>query len=355
MTYERIPYKAPGAKFQRVGTSMLPIDIPVFETPISPRENFRRVVAHENPLWVPNAVNDFNYVLGGDLSGLSDLRFDFTERCDWVDLFGCTWEWIPSAGGSMLKPNQKPVVDDITQWEKQIVWPDLDEARIQRCCQAVMQRSDFHPEKMNYYDFGQGCTERLVAIMGGYTEAMVALALEPEACRDFMMEFSRFNCRMFDLISKHFPTDMIMYHDDWGTERDSFFGEKMMDEVVYEPSEIFFSHVKKSGVYIDFHTCGKVERFVPHAISLGADFLQLQTRCNDVAAYKAKYGDKIGFDVYLLPITKELIVSDARQYVDTLAAGGGLFSTIFGGDETILWDGLQELYYYSREFYERTR
>jgi hypothetical protein len=30
-----------------------------------------------------------------------------------------------------------------------------------------------------------GCTERLVSLMGGYTESMTALALEPEAVADF--------------------------------------------------------------------------------------------------------------------------------------------------------------------------
>ena len=352
MKYERIPYKAPGAKFENVGTSMFPIDVPVFDYPIDVKENFRRALDRKNPLWVPNAVNDCNYVLGGDLSGLSDLKFDFLERCDWVDLFGCTWEWIPEAGGSMLKPNQKPVLDDITDWEKDIVWPDLNEERIKNCCEAVQKRANFHPGKVNYYDFGQGCTERLVAVLGGYEQAMLALAVEPDACREFMAELSRFNCRMFDLISKYFPTDMIMYHDDWGPERATFFSEKMMEEIVYGPSEIFFKHVKESGVYIDFHSCGNVKNFMPYAVSLGADLMQLQPRCNDLLEYKKLYGDKLGFDVYLLPITKEMILDDTKYYVDNMAQGGGLFSTIFGGDEEILWDGTQELYCRSREFYE---
>lgn len=350
--YERVPYKAPGARFENVGTSMFPIDVPVFEYPISPKENFRRVVERDKPMWVPNAVNDFNYALGGDLSGLPDLKFDFPERCDWVDLFGCTWEWIPDAGGSMLKPGQKPVLEDITEWEQKIVWPDLSEERIKACCEAFTKRDNYHPEKMNYYDFGQGCTERLIAVMGGYEQGLIAMIEEPEACREFMEELSRFHIRMFDRIAKYFPTDMIMYHDDWGTERDAFFSEKIMDELVYGPTEIFLSHVKKCGVYIDFHSCGKVERFMDRFVSLGADFVQLQERCNDLAEYKKKYGDKLGFDAYLLPITNESIVADARKNVDTLGEGGGLFSTIFGGDEEMVWNGIQELYAYSREYYE---
>ena len=114
MKYKRVPYMAPGAEYEYVGTSNNPINVPKLEYPISPRENFDRMARHDNPMWVPNGICDFNFCMCGDLSGLPDLRFDFTERCDWVDLFGCVWEWVPEAGGSMLKPNQKPVLEDIT-------------------------------------------------------------------------------------------------------------------------------------------------------------------------------------------------------------------------------------------------
>ncbi len=351
MKFQRMPYL--DGKYENVGTTIAPINVPVFDYPISPRENFQRVLKRDHPLWVPTAVNDFNYVMGGELTGLPDLRFDFPERCDWTDLFGCVWEWVPSAGGSMEKPNHPPVVDDITEWEKQVVWPDLSEDRIKACCEKYMNQPYYHPEKMNYYDIGMGCTERLVAILGGYTEAMLALAIEPDACREFMFELSRFHCEMFDKIAKYLPTDMIMYHDDWGTERDTFFSESMMEKIVYEPNEIFFKHVKGRGVPIVFHSCGCIKRFLPYMISLGADFLQLQGRANDLKVYKEEYGDKLGFDLPMVGGSSEEVVQYVRQGVEDLGKDGGMFSTVFGGDEKILWDGMQELYCCSREYYEK--
>ena len=77
--------------------------------------------------------------------------------------------------------------------------------RIKECCEKYMSQSYYHADKMNYFDIGMGCTERLVAVMGGYEEALIALVEEPEACREFMAELSRFNCRMFDAINKYFP------------------------------------------------------------------------------------------------------------------------------------------------------
>ena len=198
MKYKRLPYMAQGSAHQYVGTTVVPINVPAFDYPISPRENFQRMLKRDNPRWVPTSLGDFNFTMGGELTGLSDLRFDYTERIDWTDLFGCVWEWVPSAGGSMLKPNVPPVLEDITEWEKKIVWPDLDEARIKACCEEYRGRPYCHAEKMNMFDIGQGCTERLVAVLGGYGEAMLALAEEPEACHDFMAELSKFHCEMFD-------------------------------------------------------------------------------------------------------------------------------------------------------------
>lgn len=353
MEYKRTPYMAPGAEYELAGTTTVPIHVPKLEYPISPRENFRRMLSRENPMWIPSGVCDFNYCMGGDLTGLPDLSFNFPDRCDWTDLFGCVWEFIPEAGGSMLKPGQTPVLEDITEWETGIRWPDLNEDRIKACCESVMAQPWHRPDKMNYYDFGQGCTERLVSVLGGYEEAMVALALEPEACRDFMMELSRFHCRMFDLISKHYPTDMILYHDDWGTERDTFFSEKMMEEIVYEPTELFFRHVQEtSDIKINFHSCGRVERFMPYFVSLRADFVQLQARANDMKKYKALYGDKLGFDFVTRSVEHDAAIAAARDIVDNYAQGGGVFSTVFSGDERLLWDAIEELYCYSREYYE---
>ncbi len=41
------------------------------------------------------------------------------------DIFGIEWEYIPVAGGSMVRPG-KPLLADANEWEKRVVWPDID-------------------------------------------------------------------------------------------------------------------------------------------------------------------------------------------------------------------------------------
>lgn len=352
---ERIPFEnrneVPTEKVILVND--LVVDVPKFDYPVSPRENFRRIREFDHPYWVPSGMTDFNYCQGGDLTGLSDLRYNFGRRCVWVDLFGCEWEFIPEAGGSMLCPDAKPVLDDITEWKEKIVWPTLDEERIRKSCEEVMSRPTYHSDRMNYFDIGQGCTERLVAVLGGYVEAMIAFAEEPEACAEFMMELTRFHIRMLDLICKYYPVDMILYHDDWGTEKDTFFSPAMLESMVLEPTALFFDHVRKLGLANTFHTCGNIMRFLPYINDLKPDFLQLQARANDMAYIKETYGDHIGFNFVLRPDPGLTIQETMRSNIDKWAAGGGLFATIFGSTPEMLWDGLQELYCYSREYYNQ--
>ena len=356
MKLERIPYaekkNTTVEQIQTIGGQI--IEVPRFDYPIDPRENFRRVLERDLPMWVPTAATDFNYTLGGTLTGLADLRFDFKDRCDWTDMFGCVWEWIPEAGGSMLKPGAKPVIEDITRWKEEIVWPELNEKQIKQCCESYMNQSYYHPERMNYFDFGQGCTERLVAVLGGYQEAMIAFAEEPEACKDFMTQLSYFHCEMLDKILKYFPADLIMYHDDWGTERDTFFSSEMMENIVYEPNEIFFRHTQKRGVKMVFHCCGNIKRFVPYMIELGPDFLQLQARANDLCSFKKQFGHRLGFDAVIRGTTEAETAASMHKQVDELAKDGGMMSTVFAIGEDALWGGLQELYCYSRGYYSES-
>jgi hypothetical protein len=59
--------------------------------------------------------------------------------------------------------------------------------------------------------------------MGGYTDAMLAMAVEPEAVKAYFDRYADFMIELTDILCALYPADMITYHDDWGTERDTFF------------------------------------------------------------------------------------------------------------------------------------
>jgi uroporphyrinogen-III decarboxylase len=182
------------------------------------------------------------------------------------------------------------------------------------------------------------------------------MAMEPEATRAFFDRYADFVIEFFDKIHGLYDLNMLTLHDDWGTERDTFFSEKMMEELVFEPTKRIIDHVKALGVVFELHSCGNITRFVPYMCQMGADLLQIQRRAVDIPKLKAQYGDKIGFNVSVegleagqpMETQKRLI----RESVDLYGKHGGAYTSVYAADPAELWETMAELYYYSREYYD---
>ena len=373
MKYERPPYD-PNAEFEEMpmiftsGT----MRVPKLEYPISVKENFRRAAFLDNPVWVPNSLTDMINVNQMELEAPPPPPpgegppegfnpWGSKVRAEFIDDFGCSWTFVPEAGGPMLTPGHPPVVSDITLWEKEVKWPDFSKHDYVECQKKFMEKYG-NVDKVLHLNIGQSCTERLVALLGGYTEAMVAMAEEPEAVKDFLMAFATFTRDRFLKMTQIAKVDFVTFHDDWGTERDTFFSPAMMEEIVFEPTKLIIDAIKERGAVFELHSCGKVERFIPYMIDLGINFVQLQRRANDVPMLKEKYGDRIGFNMYGLenPNNDPLPSGDelralVRKTVDLYSAGGGFYSSIMDPDPEKLWDGTYEMFYYSREYYENAK
>ena len=355
MKYERPAYGDPSIKTFHKQSLFRPggFDVPIVnDHPIPIRENFKMAAECRDPLWVPNSSTEFNSTMLNVVSGMPEADWSAKERYEYRDWFGVEWMFVPEVGGPMLKPNTQ-FLDDITEWEKKVVFPNLDEYDFEGLCKKWWEKCD--PNKVTHIDIGQGGTERLVALRGGYTDAMADLIEEPEAVCDFLDAFAEWEMSIIDRICKYIPVDYMTYHDDWGSERDSFFSSAIMDSIVFKPTKKIFDHMHKYGITVQLHSCGKIERFLPNMIDMGVNVLQIQARANDFKAYKEKFGDKLALEVGVRPAagsTEEQVMEAIHNVVDTYGKGGGLLSGFSSSDPKILWDGTMELYYYSREKYE---
>lgn len=366
MKYDRPAYgdtSVQKCKIKRRGN--LEFELPVFNYPVSPKENFMLAAERKTPYWMPNSLTDKQMLMAQDLvtgnvRGMqcsADISRPATENYTFFDWFNTNWTWVASAGGPMLTPGFV-LCEDITNWERDIIFPDLSEWDFTTAANEFM-KTRYDPSKVMHINIGQGATERLVSVLGGYTGAMLALASEPEAVRDFLERFAEFTISYVDLISSLYPIDLITYHDDWGAEKDTFFGEKMMEEIVYEPTKRIVDHIKSKGILFEFHCCGNITRFIRYMIDIGMDFLQLQRRAVDIPAMKLKYGDKIGFNVFVegaVPgqaYSMEEMTCKIRNTVDLYGRNGGAYVNITELDPEKVWNIVSELYCYSREYYDR--
>jgi hypothetical protein len=344
------------------------VTLPKFDYPISAVENLRRAARHDKPLWTPNAVLDFQSISPNDMIRPTEatrgqcvcMDFSHPHASDYTftDWFLTDWTYVHSAGGPMLTPGFK-LCDDVADWESAVKFPNLSDWDWDTFHSDFM-KNNYDPLRALSCDIGLGCTERFVSIMGGYTDAMVAFATEPEACKAFFEAFIDHEIEQFDMMMKYYPIAMLTYHDDWGNEKDTFFSPKMLEDMLIEPTKRFIDHVKSRDVVFEFHSCGNITRFLPYFADLGVEFLQIQRRAVDFIKLKEKWGAKLGYGGGIEgleiggpdPAGDELIPL-IHKTIDLHAPTGGFYMGVFLRDPELMWNAANEIYSYSREFYER--
>ena len=365
MKYARVPYMAEGAPFEKRTPLFSDKEqtIPIPDYPIDPIENFKLSWKNQTPVWAPNSLIDFESVGLGKSSAYAE-QIARKERFEFTDEYGCEWVWVTEVGGAMLKPGTV-FLDDVTKWESIVKFPDWNDYDFKT------RADDFHITRQSQnsvlsIDIGSGGTERLVALLGGYEQGMLAMAMEPEAVSDLISAITDNMIKRFDAIQKHYPSvNMITYHDDWGNERSTFFSAAYLESMIYEPTKKLVEHIHAAGdLCFQLHCCGKIETFVPYMIDMGVDMLQIQRRANDMPMLKRKFGDKIGMGCSVegielganTSISKENLLEAVRNTIDIYGKSGGLYLTLGGAnDEETMWDMCYEAYCYSREFYDNER
>ena len=365
MQYPRLPYKAPGTAFftKQAPFSRTEYDVPIIDYPITPLENFKLSWKHQTPVWAPVSLMDFDsFMSESTIQTRAPQAPGSDERREYTDLWGCEWVYVPVAGGPMLKPGTQ-FMEDVTQWEKVVKFPNWKSFDWKTPAEDYM-KNRYNPNKVLSINIGQGCTERLVALMGGYEEAMVSMAMEQEAVAGLLDAIADNMIEKYDIVKACYPAlNMVTYHDDWGTERDTFFSESYFESMVYGPTKKIIDHIKASGdICFELHSCGKIERFMPYIVDLGVNLLQIQRRANDIPKLKEKYLDKIGYCCMIegvasdTEIAKEERLARVRQTIDLYGKHGGLYVTPGAPpDNETMWDVCYEAYCYSREYFDKER
>ena len=93
-------------------------DIPIYNTPVNPRENARALYFDKHPYWVGTSDTSFS------MPAMYNLHLG-RSRND-TDIFGRFWEFVESAGGS-ITPHGNPLFTNVNEWKDHIKIPDIDE------------------------------------------------------------------------------------------------------------------------------------------------------------------------------------------------------------------------------------
>lgn len=326
---EQIPVRMKKAGMSGMFDNMhipgMPKEEPVFDRPITEKENFRRMIAGENPCWMPVAgftysdVNPFeprefpdNVAAHVVSDGLPDYEYDPADNNVVRSWFDLDWVYVPQAGGATVMPG-KPLIEDMNDWEEIIRWPDLD--AIDWEAMGRNNREYLDTPQLNEFHMACGFWERLISLMD-VQGAAIALIDEDqqEAIHRFFDKYADFLIEIIRRTKAVCDIDAVLIHDDWGHQNAAFFSLETCREMIVPYMKRVIDYIHSEGMLYEVHACGMNETLVPALIEAGADFWCPQA-INDTDMLAKKYPDSGFFyavtEVPLSPFAPE---EEAKAY-----------------------------------------
>ena len=315
---------------EHIGTtsfgSRFSFKIPKYNTPITPRENIALCVKREKPLWFPSSMDfcnlesrtNIDHIARAEVMDMGPPYAD--EEKGGKDLFGIEWVYVPTVGGSMVKPGN-PTLLDVNDWPEIIKFPDIDALDWDECkrLNSVLNETtrSFH------VTFQNGIFERLISFMDFEGAAMALIDEEQQdAVHALFSKLSDMYISMIDHYLEFLNLDGVVFHDDWGSQRAPFFSLDVCMEMVAPYLKKVADHCHERGLWFQQHCCGKNELLVPAMVYAGVDMWMPQTM-NDVDMLREKYGDKIMFSITPPAVDRGASDSEvdalARAFVDKYA------------------------------------
>ena len=298
---EKVPFDP--KELEPIGYSPAPLwfmpPTPIFNSPITRKENFLNIIHGEDALWMPHTkefmIWNPSCIPDSWARGATTKPGPPIPQEMWggPDMFGVEWEYVPQVGGSMVRPG-KPHVADLEHWEDYVNFPDIEKWDWATAKKEYDELYD--PNCIVKQVFFSGLFERLISFVD-MTDAMLGL-IDEDVQPAIHRLFDRL-CGLYEKIivksRETFHPDIIWFHDDWGSQRAPFFSANTVSEMILPYLARCVEIVHNNGMRFEFHSCGKVEDLVPLMIEAGVDMWNGQPM-NDKKKVLQTYGDKIVVD-----------------------------------------------------------
>jgi hypothetical protein len=318
-----------------------------FDTPITARENFLRICNNEKPLWLPTMLTDFNFI---QPIVMPDAKARIEGGFDW---FGIEWEYEPLTNAAMVKPGTRRL-SDITNWEDELVFPDLKEIDWQKDYEENYKLA-LDKNRPTIFTIVNGLFER-TADLTSFEDAFCYLLEEPEALEAFYTKLADWHIELIKIAKEVYGADIITFHDDMGTQKSSFFSPATFEEVMLPHYKKIVDATHEMGLYINFHSCGSVLNQIENYCKVGFDFWEGQDACNDKYTIMDKYGDKLGqIGAFALDptLSEEEFEKALKERVLTLGASGRYIMWFREPTLERMAKGYEIIYSTSREMFSK--
>ena len=321
---------------------------PIRNTPVSYRENITSLYYDKKPYWIPVSLESRMFS-----SQLYSTRLSRGSGKDQTDIFGIEWEFVPSAGGSIVRPGS-PFMEDVNEWKEKVIIPDVESWPWAEEAKDVKMDPRFSHEMsfVNGFWF-----ERLISFMDFVPAAMALIDDEQkDAVKELFQATTDMACKLVDIFCETYPfLDIINVHDDWGAQKAPFFSMEVSYELFVPFMKQLTDRIHSWGRIATLHSCGHNEDHVQAFIDGGFDQWMPQSMNNCKKLYD-DYGDKIVFGVWPEPFdvnntTEEEQRAAARKFVDDYTQPGKPVFLSNYGSWALTPAFSAEMYEYSRKKY----
>ena len=298
---------------------------------MTPRDNFINFLSGKDYEWTPNIMDlcQFRpaFIPDNVARAFVAQQEPWTAPFGGKDLLGVEWIFQSEAGGSM---EAGTLFEDIEDWKDHVVFPDLDAMDWEGC--AKENAEYLNTDKLITSVIYTGFFERLISFVGFENAAMALIDDEQqEYVHELFQSLSDFYIDLIRRMRKHFGVEFVEIHDDWGTQISTMFSADTHSEMILPYIQRITSAAREMGVYIEQHSCGKIDDLVPNIIASGVATWKGQPIV-DNAGLVERFGESFHFGITLLlddPMEDEQI-KEALEKVLSSYKGKRIWLAVFG-------------------------
>ncbi|MCD4824596.1 MAG: hypothetical protein K8S55_08305 [Phycisphaerae bacterium] len=314
------------------------------------KENLLRAIGHNKPQWVPNGMEN-----------VVTICSPVVERpgSPGKDAFGVEWSLEEGAQGGTYPSHEGNPVTDLLKWREQTTIPDvnqIDWSSIESQAAAI-DREDCMVSGF----IEMGLFERSYLLLG-MDEALVAYLTEPKLMEELISAVADYKILLIQKFDDIANLDMIWYGDDWGTQNNLFLPPDTWRKIIKPHTQRIYNCMKERNIIVNQHSCGKITDIFADMIEMGADIWNPCQPCNDLAALKKQFADKITFcggidSQFVLDkpgVTTDEVRTEVRTRIDQLAENGGYIAAPSHGvpyDQELIDAMNNEIMTYGKQVY----
>lgn len=289
---------------------------------MTPKENILATLNHDPHERTPNYLTD---IVNGGFGFGNGPAFEKGPLGGGYDGFGVKWVCPASGGGAPIPEPNSFILDaeTVVDWKKLVTFPDVNDFDWESQAKWELSRGNRDVQAVDFGS-GNGPFERLAALMG-FEEALMAIALEPEATGDLLNAIGDYKVKAIEKAYEFYHPDLFTNYDDIATEQCLFMAPIAYRELIKPVHKEMYAAAKAFDMIPVQHTCGKAEAIVEDMIEIGVRAWTSVQPTNDIESILKNHEDNFciigGYDTNGLPgrpgASKEIIQAEVERDFET--------------------------------------